>query len=171
MELCPATSPAAPGRGRRNRARCAWEHVRGPALAAELRACWSTVARRTAGRSTVALYFGGSPLKRDFELMSRLPHGRDRAQARSEEARAAAGPVPRPVRERRRGRVPFGASLTVRVRESRAGGHARLRQGTAARHQVDAEIYAHAEREQIVAALHREAWRDAECQMRRRTVR
>jgi diguanylate cyclase (GGDEF)-like protein/PAS domain S-box-containing protein len=53
-----------------------WEHLREPALAAGLRACWSTPIRSSDGRmiGTVALYFHTprSPLKRDFELMGRL---------------------------------------------------------------------------------------------------
>ncbi len=53
-----------------------WENLRKPALAAGLRACWSTPIRVTDGRmvGTVALYFRQprSPLKRDFELMARL---------------------------------------------------------------------------------------------------
>ncbi len=53
-----------------------WEHLREPALAAGLRACWSTPIRSSDGRmiGTVALYFHRprSPLKRDFELMGRL---------------------------------------------------------------------------------------------------
>jgi hypothetical protein len=53
-----------------------WEHLRPPAVAAGLRACWSTPIRASDGRilGTVALYFHQprSPLRRDFELMSRL---------------------------------------------------------------------------------------------------
>jgi diguanylate cyclase (GGDEF)-like protein/PAS domain S-box-containing protein len=53
-----------------------WEHLRAPALAAGLRACWSTPVRSSDGHmlGTVALYFHQprSPLKRDFELMGRL---------------------------------------------------------------------------------------------------
>ena len=53
-----------------------WENLRAPALAAGLRACWSTPIRASDGRmlGTIALYFHQprSPLKRDFELMSRL---------------------------------------------------------------------------------------------------
>ena len=53
-----------------------WENLRKPALAAGLRACWSTPIRVSDGRmvGTVALYFRQprSPLKRDFELMARL---------------------------------------------------------------------------------------------------
>jgi diguanylate cyclase (GGDEF)-like protein/PAS domain S-box-containing protein len=53
-----------------------WEEMRGPALSAGLRACWSTPIRASDGRilGTVALYFHHprSPLKRDFELMARL---------------------------------------------------------------------------------------------------
>ena len=53
-----------------------WEHLRAPALAAGLRACWSTPIRSSDGHmlGTVALYFRKprSPLKRDFELMGRL---------------------------------------------------------------------------------------------------
>jgi len=53
-----------------------WEELRAPALAAGLRACWSTPIRASDGRmlGTVALYFHQprSPLRRDFELMARL---------------------------------------------------------------------------------------------------
>jgi diguanylate cyclase (GGDEF)-like protein/PAS domain S-box-containing protein len=53
-----------------------WEQLRSPALAAGLRACWSTPIRASDGRvlGTVALYFRQprSPLRRDFELMARL---------------------------------------------------------------------------------------------------
>jgi diguanylate cyclase (GGDEF)-like protein/PAS domain S-box-containing protein len=53
-----------------------WEHVRGPAAEGGLRAGWSTPVRASDGRmlGTVALYFlqPRSPLRRDFELMSRL---------------------------------------------------------------------------------------------------
>ena len=53
-----------------------WEHLRAPALAAGLRACWSTPIRSSDGRmlGTVALYFHTprSPMKRDIELMGRL---------------------------------------------------------------------------------------------------
>jgi diguanylate cyclase (GGDEF)-like protein/PAS domain S-box-containing protein len=53
-----------------------WEELRGPALSAGLRACWSTPIRASDGRilGTVALYFHHprSPLRRDFELMARL---------------------------------------------------------------------------------------------------
>ncbi len=53
-----------------------WENLRTPALAAGLRACWSTPIRASDSRTlgTVAFYFRQprSPLKRDFELMARL---------------------------------------------------------------------------------------------------
>ncbi|HQR24786.1 MAG TPA: diguanylate cyclase, partial [Steroidobacteraceae bacterium] len=53
-----------------------WEHLRPSALAAGMRACWSTPIRSSDGRmlGTVALYFRQprSPLRRDFDLMSRL---------------------------------------------------------------------------------------------------
>jgi diguanylate cyclase (GGDEF)-like protein/PAS domain S-box-containing protein len=53
-----------------------WDHLRAPALAAGLRACWSTPIRASDSRmlGTVALYFRQprSPLRRDFELMARL---------------------------------------------------------------------------------------------------
>ncbi len=53
-----------------------WEHLRAPAVEAGLRACWSTPVRASDGHmlGTVALYFTQprSPLRRDFELMSRL---------------------------------------------------------------------------------------------------
>ena len=53
-----------------------WQELRNPAMAAALRACWSTPIRASDGRmlGTVALYFRNprSPLRRDFDLMSRL---------------------------------------------------------------------------------------------------
>ena len=53
-----------------------WENYRGAALAAGLRACWSTLIHAADGRilGTVALYFKmpRSPQRRDFELMSRM---------------------------------------------------------------------------------------------------
>ena len=53
-----------------------WEHVREPALEAGLRACWSTPIRTEDCQilGTLALWFRRprSPLRRDFELMSRL---------------------------------------------------------------------------------------------------
>ena len=53
-----------------------WEELRAPALAAGLRACWSTPIWASDGRilGTVALYFHQprSPLPRDFELTGRL---------------------------------------------------------------------------------------------------
>jgi diguanylate cyclase (GGDEF)-like protein/PAS domain S-box-containing protein len=53
-----------------------WDELRGPALSAGLRACWSTPIRASDGRilGTLALYFQQprSPLRRDFELMGRL---------------------------------------------------------------------------------------------------
>ena len=69
--------PAATGGRRRDRVatRCG-RSCAAPALAAGLRACWSTPIRASDGRmlGTVALYFHHprSPLKRDFELMARL---------------------------------------------------------------------------------------------------
>ena len=53
-----------------------WDHLRAPALAAGIRASWSTPIRAADGHmlGTVALHFRQprSPLKRDFELMTRL---------------------------------------------------------------------------------------------------
>lgn len=53
-----------------------WENRRKPALAAGLRACWSTPIRASDGHivGTLALYFRSprSPSRRDFELMSRM---------------------------------------------------------------------------------------------------
>jgi len=53
-----------------------WDELRAPALAAGLRACWSTPIWASDGRvlGTVALYFHQprSPLPRDFELTGRL---------------------------------------------------------------------------------------------------
>ncbi|WP_168160060.1 EAL domain-containing protein [Steroidobacter denitrificans] len=53
-----------------------WENLRGPALAARLHSCWSSLIHAADGRTlgTLALYFHGtrSPQRRDFELMSRM---------------------------------------------------------------------------------------------------
>jgi diguanylate cyclase (GGDEF)-like protein/PAS domain S-box-containing protein len=53
-----------------------WENVRAEALAADLRACWSTLLHASDGRilGTIALYFRTprSPQRRDFDLMSRM---------------------------------------------------------------------------------------------------
>lgn len=53
-----------------------WENCREAAAAANLRACWSTLIFASDGRmlGTLALYFPapGSPMRRDFELMSRM---------------------------------------------------------------------------------------------------
>ncbi len=53
-----------------------WEGCREQALAAGLRACWSTLIHASDGRilGTVAMYFPGvrSPQRRDFDLMSRM---------------------------------------------------------------------------------------------------
>jgi diguanylate cyclase (GGDEF)-like protein/PAS domain S-box-containing protein len=53
-----------------------WENTRGAALESGLRSCWSTLIHASDGRilGTLALYFKAprSPLRRDFELMSRM---------------------------------------------------------------------------------------------------
>lgn len=53
-----------------------WENKRDLALTAGFRACWSTLIYAADGRElgTVALYFGSprQPIRRDFELMSRM---------------------------------------------------------------------------------------------------
>jgi diguanylate cyclase (GGDEF)-like protein/PAS domain S-box-containing protein len=53
-----------------------WENVRRAALAANLRACWSTLIHASDGHTlgTLALYFRSarSPQRRDFDLMSRM---------------------------------------------------------------------------------------------------
>ncbi len=53
-----------------------WENTRDAVLAAGLRSCWSTLIHSSDGRilGTLALYFRTpkSPLRRDFELMSRM---------------------------------------------------------------------------------------------------
>jgi len=53
-----------------------WENRREAALAAGMRACWSTLIYASDGRTlgTLALYFHAStsPMRRDFELMSRM---------------------------------------------------------------------------------------------------
>jgi diguanylate cyclase (GGDEF)-like protein/PAS domain S-box-containing protein len=53
-----------------------WENCRDAAIAAGLRACWSTLIHSSEGRilGTLAMYFKTprSPMRRDFELMSRM---------------------------------------------------------------------------------------------------
>ena len=53
-----------------------WENCRDIAIGAQLRACWSTLIYASDGRTlgTLALYFRSpaSPMRRDFELMSRM---------------------------------------------------------------------------------------------------
>ncbi len=53
-----------------------WESVRAHALAADLRACWSTPIHASDGRTlgTIAMYFRAprSPQRRDFDLMARM---------------------------------------------------------------------------------------------------
>jgi len=53
-----------------------WENVRAAAVAADLRACWSTLIHASDGRilGTIALYFRmpRSPQRRDFDLMARM---------------------------------------------------------------------------------------------------
>ena len=155
-----------------------WEHRRSPALEAGLRACWSTPIRASDGRmlGTVALYFRQprSPLKRDFELMSRLTAlaGIAVERKRSEEALR---------RSEAQYRGLFENVVEGVYRSSVHGRFESVNPALVAMLGYDnseellslpttAEIYTHEhERDQIIATLHRDAMlRDAECQMRRR---
>jgi len=155
-----------------------WEHRRGPALAAGLRACWSTPIRSSDGRmlGTVALYFRQprSPLKRDFELMSRLTALAAIAieRKRSEEALR---------RSEAQYRGLFENVVEGVYRSSAGDRFESVNPALVAMLGYDsteellavpsvAELYAQpVDREQFVAALRRDGvLRDAECQLRRR---
>jgi diguanylate cyclase (GGDEF)-like protein/PAS domain S-box-containing protein len=155
-----------------------WEHLRTVALEAGLRACWSTPIRSSDGRmlGTVALYFKQprSPLKRDFELMSRLTALAAIAieRKRSEEALQ---------RSEAQYRGLFENVIEGVYRSTVDGRFESVNPALVAMLGYDSteellgisstrEIYANPiEREQIIASLHREGVvRNAECQMRRR---
>jgi len=155
-----------------------WEHRRAVALDAGLRACWSTPIRSSDGRmlGTVALYFRQprSPLRRDFELMSRLTALAAIAieRKRSEEALR---------RSEAQYRSLFENVIEGVYRSTADGRFESVNPALVAMLGYDngeellgisstSEIYAHpAEREQIIAALHAQGVvRDAECQVRRR---
>jgi diguanylate cyclase (GGDEF)-like protein/PAS domain S-box-containing protein len=155
-----------------------WEHRRGPALEAGLRACWATPIRASDGRmlGTVALYFRQprSPLKRDFELMSRLTAlaGIAIERKRSEEAlrRSEAqyrGLFENVVEGVYRSNV-HGRFEAVNPALVAMLGYESTEELLAIPSMAD--IYAHEyERDQVVAALHRDGvLRDVECQLRRR---
>jgi diguanylate cyclase (GGDEF)-like protein/PAS domain S-box-containing protein len=155
-----------------------WEHVRATALAASLRACWSTPIRASDGRmlGTVALYFKQprSPIKRDFELMSRLAALAAIAieRKRSEEALRRSEARYRGLFENVVEGV-YRTSVDGRFESVNPALVAML--GYASTEELiglssTAEIYAHQyERDQNLATLHGEGvLRDAECQIRRR---
>ena len=155
-----------------------WEHQRQPALEAGLRACWSTPIRSSDGRmlGTVALYFRQprSPLRRDFELMSRLTALAAIAieRKRSEEALRRSESQYRGLFENVVEGV-YRSSVDGRFESVNPAlvamfGYESSEEMLAIRRTVD--IYAQPEdRDRIVEALHRDGMvRDAECQMRRR---
>jgi diguanylate cyclase (GGDEF)-like protein/PAS domain S-box-containing protein len=155
-----------------------WEHLRGVALEANLRACWSTPIRASDGRmlGTVALYFRQprSPLKRDFELMSRLTALAAIAieRKRSEEALRRSEAQYRGLFENVVEGV-YRSSVDGRFESVNPALVAMLGYdnadellGLASMTEVYGQSY---ERDQIVTSLHREGVvRDAECQLRRR---
>lgn len=155
-----------------------WEHQRAPALEAGLRACWSTPIRASDGRmlGTMALYFRQprSPLKRDFELMSRLA-----ALAAIAIERWLSEDALRQSEARYRGL--FENVIEGVYRSNVAGrfdavnpalvamlGYESADELTSL--QAIGEIYANSiDREHIISTLHREGVvRNAECQLRRR---
>jgi diguanylate cyclase (GGDEF)-like protein/PAS domain S-box-containing protein len=155
-----------------------WEELRGPALSAGLRACWSTPIRASDGHilGTVALYFHHprSPLRRDFELMARLTalagiaieREQSEAALRCSEARYRGlfeNVIEGVYRATAAGHIEAANPALVemlgyeRVEELRALPSTRV-------------LYADpADREQVVTALHRDGIvRNAEYQLRRR---
>jgi len=155
-----------------------WEEMRGPALSAGLRACWSTPIRASDGRilGTVALYFHHprSPLKRDFELMARLTALAGIAIER-EQSEAAI----RCSESRYRGlyenviegvyrATPAGRLEAVNPALVEMLGFERVEDLLAlpSTHELYADV---ADREQVVGRLHRDGIvRNAEYQLRRR---
>ena len=155
-----------------------WEHLREPAAAAGLRACWSTPVRASDGRmlGTVALYFTQprSPLRRDFELMTRLTAlaGIAIERKRSEDALR---------RSEAQYRSLFENVMEGVYRSTVEGRFEAVNPALAQMLGYDSvdellavpdvgPIYAHeAEREAILEALHRDGFvREAESQLRRR---
>jgi len=155
-----------------------WEHLRAPAVAAGLRACWSTPIRASDGRmlGTVALYFRHprSPLKRDFELQSRLTALAAIAieRKRSEEALR---------RSEAQYRGLFENVIEGVYRSTVEGRFEAVNPALVAMLGYDSSdellaipstraIYANVpEQEQILSTLHRDGIvRNAECQLRRR---
>ena len=154
-----------------------WEYVRGPAVAASLRACWSTPVRASDGRmlGTVALHFRNtrSPLRRDFELMSRLVAlaGIAIERKRSEEALRRSEAQYRGLfenviegvyRSTVQGRFEAVNPALVQMLGYERSDELLALPSTAM-------IYAHpAERAQVITALHRDGMvREAESQLRR----
>lgn len=155
-----------------------WEHFREPAVSLGLRACWSTPIRASDGSmlGTVALFFRQprSPLKRDFELMSRLTTiaGIAIERKRSEEALRRSESQYRGLfenviegvyRSNVQGRFEAvnPALVTMLGYES-----SDQLLGTVSTN----DLYANdEERDEIIARLHRDSIvRNAECQLRRR---
>jgi diguanylate cyclase (GGDEF)-like protein/PAS domain S-box-containing protein len=155
-----------------------WEHQRGPALEAGLRACWSTPIRSSDGRmlGTVALYFRQprSPLKRDFELMGRLTALAAIAieRKRSEEALRESEARYRGLFENVIEGV-YRTTVDGRFEAVNPAFVAMLGYDSSAELMAvpsTREIYANSsDNEQIIATLHREGVvRNADCQLRRR---
>jgi diguanylate cyclase (GGDEF)-like protein/PAS domain S-box-containing protein len=155
-----------------------WEELRGAALSAGLRACWSTPIRASDGRilGTVALYFHHprSPLKRDFELMARLTalagiaieREQSEAALRCSEARYRGlfeNVIEGVYRATSEGRLEAANPALVEML-----GYDRLEDLLAL--PSTRELYLDAaDREPVIQALHRDGIvRDAEFQLRRR---
>jgi diguanylate cyclase (GGDEF)-like protein/PAS domain S-box-containing protein len=155
-----------------------WEHQRSAAVDAGLRACWSTPVRASDGRmlGTVALYFRQprSPLRRDFELMSRLTALAAIAieRKRSEEALRHSEAQYRSLFDN----VIEGVyRSTVRRRFEAVNPALAQMLGydsvdeLLALPDTSAIFHSEHERDEIVASLHRDGVvREAECQLRRR---
>ena len=155
-----------------------WEELRGAALSAGLRACWSTPIRASDGRilGTVALYFHHprSPLKRDFELMARLTalagiaieREQSEAALRCSEVRYRGlfeNVIEGVYRATAEGRLEAANPALVEML-----GYERL-EDLLALPSTRALYVSEADREPVVQALHRDGIvRDAEFQLRRR---
>jgi diguanylate cyclase (GGDEF)-like protein/PAS domain S-box-containing protein len=154
-----------------------WEHVRVPAVEAGLRACWSTPVRASDGRmlGTVALYFHQprSPLRRDFELMSRLTAlaGIAIERKRSEEALRRSEAQYRSLFENVIEGV-YRSTVDGRFEAANPALVQMLGYGSADELLAvdNRPIYANeAERDRVIAALHRDGMvREFESQLRRR---